>query len=224
MKLIQSGTGKTIGVHNPILFFAQSARRWTRPIPATSSAFPITACCASATRCRNPAQIVFTGIPNFAPEILRRVRLGDPMKQKHLARALDQPRRRRRDAGLQARHRHLLDRRRGRPLAARRFEIAAARRIRPRRRTGSLALRRRALDLPPRPPIWRSSSKSTAAAWRPTATARRCSSPRARGNWATSPRNSQGEIRQDARTQRRARRRVIKGVWAMKFVALRICY
>ena len=32
--------------------------------------------------------IVFTGIPNFAPEILRRVRLGDPMKQKHLARAL----------------------------------------------------------------------------------------------------------------------------------------
>ncbi len=32
---------------------------------------------------------VFTGIPNFAPEILRRVRLGDPMKQKHLARALE---------------------------------------------------------------------------------------------------------------------------------------
>jgi peptide chain release factor 3 len=33
--------------------------------------------------------VVFTGIPNFAPEILRRVRLGDPMKQKHLARALE---------------------------------------------------------------------------------------------------------------------------------------
>ena len=32
--------------------------------------------------------VTFTGIPNFAPEILRRVRLGDPMKQKHLARAL----------------------------------------------------------------------------------------------------------------------------------------
>ena len=33
--------------------------------------------------------MVFTGIPNFAPEILRRVRLADPMKQKHLARALE---------------------------------------------------------------------------------------------------------------------------------------
>ena len=33
--------------------------------------------------------VVFTGIPNFAPEILRRVRLSDPMKQKHLARALE---------------------------------------------------------------------------------------------------------------------------------------
>ena len=33
--------------------------------------------------------VVFTGIPNFAPEILRRVRLADPMKQKHLARALE---------------------------------------------------------------------------------------------------------------------------------------
>ena len=32
--------------------------------------------------------MTFTGIPNFAPEILRSVRLGDPMKQKHLARAL----------------------------------------------------------------------------------------------------------------------------------------
>ena len=34
-------------------------------------------------------EVVFTGIPNFAPEILRRVRLGDPMKQKHLTRALE---------------------------------------------------------------------------------------------------------------------------------------
>ena len=33
--------------------------------------------------------ITFTGIPNFAPEILRRVRLEDPMKAKHLKRALD---------------------------------------------------------------------------------------------------------------------------------------
>jgi peptide chain release factor 3 len=34
-------------------------------------------------------EVVFTGIPNFAPEILRRVRLADPMRQKHLTRALE---------------------------------------------------------------------------------------------------------------------------------------
>ena len=31
----------------------------------------------------------FTGIPNFAPEILMRVRLGDPMRAKHLKAALE---------------------------------------------------------------------------------------------------------------------------------------
>ena len=31
-----------------------------------------------------------TGIPNFAPEILRRVKLDDPMKSKHLRKALEQ--------------------------------------------------------------------------------------------------------------------------------------
>ena len=32
---------------------------------------------------------VFAGIPNFAPEILRRVRVADPLKSKHLRRALE---------------------------------------------------------------------------------------------------------------------------------------
>ena len=34
--------------------------------------------------------IDFSGVPNFAPEILRRVRLGDPMKAKKLKEALQQ--------------------------------------------------------------------------------------------------------------------------------------
>jgi translation elongation factor EF-G len=66
-------------------------------------------------------KIVFTGIPNFAPEILRRVRLGDPMKQKHWP-ARWKPRRRRRDPGVQADHRLAMDRRRGGRAAARRGE------------------------------------------------------------------------------------------------------
>ena len=56
MKLKQSGTGKSIGVHNPIHCSSPpSARRWMKLGPATLSAFPITACCGSATRCRNRA-------------------------------------------------------------------------------------------------------------------------------------------------------------------------
>jgi peptide chain release factor 3 len=35
-------------------------------------------------------EINFVGVPNFAPEILRRVRLGDPMKAKKLKEALQQ--------------------------------------------------------------------------------------------------------------------------------------
>ena len=34
--------------------------------------------------------IVFTGVPSFAPEILRRVKLGDPMKAKKLRAALEE--------------------------------------------------------------------------------------------------------------------------------------
>src|SRR5690606_35955930 len=33
--------------------------------------------------------VVFQGIPNFAPELLKRVRVKDPLKQKHLRKALE---------------------------------------------------------------------------------------------------------------------------------------
>ncbi len=89
MKLKQSGTGKASGCTTRSCSSPRNARRSTRPGPATSSVFPITACCGWAIPCRKSGSIVFTGIPNFAPEILRRVRLADPMKQKHLARALE---------------------------------------------------------------------------------------------------------------------------------------
>ena len=41
--------------------------------------------------------VAFTGLPDFAPEILRRVRLDDPLKVKQMRRGLKRPRRRRRD-------------------------------------------------------------------------------------------------------------------------------
>jgi peptide chain release factor 3 len=89
MKLKQSGTGKTIGVHNPILFFASERETVDEAWPGDIIGIPNHGVLRVGDTLSESGQLVFTGIPNFAPEILRRVRLGDPMKQKHLARALE---------------------------------------------------------------------------------------------------------------------------------------
>lgn len=89
MKLKQSGTGKTIGVHNPILFFASERETVDEAWPGDIIGIPNHGVLRVGDTLSESGTVVFTGIPNFAPEILRRVRLADPMKQKHLARALE---------------------------------------------------------------------------------------------------------------------------------------
>jgi peptide chain release factor 3 len=89
MKLTPSGSGKPIAVHSPILFFAQD-----REIADTAEAGDIigipnhgTLRVGDTLSERNDVR--FTGLPNFAPEILRRVQLRDPTKTKQLRKALD---------------------------------------------------------------------------------------------------------------------------------------
>jgi peptide chain release factor 3 len=89
MKLTPSGSGKPIAVHSPILFFAQD-----REIADTAEAGDIigipnhgTLRVGDTLSERNDVR--FTGLPNFAPEILRRVVLRDPTKTKQLRKALD---------------------------------------------------------------------------------------------------------------------------------------
>jgi len=89
MKLTPSGLGKPIAVHSPILFFAQD-----RELADTAEAGDIigipnhgTLRVGDTLSERNA--IRFTGLPNFAPEILRRVVLKDPTKTKQLRKALD---------------------------------------------------------------------------------------------------------------------------------------
>jgi peptide chain release factor 3 len=89
MKLTPSGLGKPIAVHSPILFFAQD-----REIADTAEAGDIigipnhgTLRVGDTLSERNDVR--FTGLPNFAPEILRRVALKDPTKTKQLRKALD---------------------------------------------------------------------------------------------------------------------------------------
>jgi peptide chain release factor 3 len=88
MKLTQSGTGKQIGIYNPILFFAQQRETVDEAYPGDIIGIPNHGVLRVGDTLSESGKIVFTGIPNFAPEILRRVKLFDPMKQKHLARAL----------------------------------------------------------------------------------------------------------------------------------------
>jgi peptide chain release factor 3 len=89
MKLTPSGLGKPIAVHSPIMFFAQD-----REIADTAEAGDIigipnhgTLRVGDSLSERN--QVRFTGLPNFAPEILRRIVLKDPTKTKQLRKALD---------------------------------------------------------------------------------------------------------------------------------------
>ena len=89
MKLTPSGLGKPIAVHSPILFFAQD-----RELADTAEAGDIIGIPNHGTlrvgdTLSEKNQVRFTGLPNFAPEILRRVQLRDPTKTKQLRKALD---------------------------------------------------------------------------------------------------------------------------------------
>lgn len=89
MKLTPSGLGKPIAVHSPILFFAQD-----REIADTAEAGDIIGIPNHGTlrvgdTLSEKNTVRFTGLPNFAPEILRRVALNDPTKTKQLRKALD---------------------------------------------------------------------------------------------------------------------------------------
>ena len=89
MKLTPSGLGKPIAVHSPILFFAQD-----REIADTAEAGDIIGIPNHGTlrvgdSLSEKDDVRFTGLPNFAPEILRRIVLKDPTKTKQLRKALD---------------------------------------------------------------------------------------------------------------------------------------
>jgi len=89
MKLAQVGTGKTIAVHSPILFFARERELAEEAFPGDIIGIPNHGTLRVGDTLTEGEQIRFTGIPNFAPEILRRVKLADPTKTKQLRNALN---------------------------------------------------------------------------------------------------------------------------------------
>jgi peptide chain release factor 3 len=88
MKLNQAGTGKQMTVTSPIFFFAQERELAEEAWPGDILGIPNHGTLRVGDTLSERTDIRFTGLPRFAPEILRRVRLGDPMKVKQMRRAL----------------------------------------------------------------------------------------------------------------------------------------
>ncbi|WP_151954026.1 peptide chain release factor 3 [Sphingomonas sp. EC-HK361] len=89
MKLVPTGHGKPIAVHSPILFFAQNREVADEAFPGDIIGIPNHGTLRVGDTLSERADVRFTGLPNFAPEILRRVVLKDPTKTKQLRKALD---------------------------------------------------------------------------------------------------------------------------------------
>ncbi|SIN60585.1 bacterial peptide chain release factor 3 (bRF-3) [Parasphingorhabdus marina DSM 22363] len=89
MKLIPSALGKPIAIHSPILFFAQDREIADTALPGDIIGIPNHGTLRVGDTLSEKNQVRITGLPNFAPEILRRVILKDPTQTKKLRKALD---------------------------------------------------------------------------------------------------------------------------------------
>jgi peptide chain release factor 3 len=89
MKLKPGDGGKAITVASPILFFAQDRDIADEAFPGDVIGVPNHGVLRVGDSLSESGRARFAGMPNFAPEILRRVRVADPMKSKHLRKALE---------------------------------------------------------------------------------------------------------------------------------------
>jgi peptide chain release factor 3 len=88
MKLEVPRIGKAIAIHNPISFFARDRELATVARPGDIIGIPNHGTLRVGDTLAEKGDIAFTGLPDFAPEILRRVRLDDPLKVKQMRRGL----------------------------------------------------------------------------------------------------------------------------------------
>jgi peptide chain release factor 3 len=89
MKLKHLRSNKTMAVQAPIFFFAQDREIVEEAWPGDIIGIPNHGTLRVGDTLTEGSELRFTGIPNFAPEILRRVRLGDPMRAKQMRKALE---------------------------------------------------------------------------------------------------------------------------------------
>lgn len=90
MKLKHSRSGKTLSVHNAVLFLAQDRELAEAAVAGDIIGIPNHGNLRIGDVLSEGEDLHFTGIPSFAPEMLQKVRPDDPLKAKHLSRALQQ--------------------------------------------------------------------------------------------------------------------------------------
>ena len=90
MKLKHIRDQKILTLHNPVLFLAQDRETATEAYAGDIIGIPNHGNLRIGDALTEGEDINFTGIPSFAPELLQTVRPEDPMKAKHLGRALQQ--------------------------------------------------------------------------------------------------------------------------------------
>ncbi len=89
MKLKVQNTGRQMSVHNPILFMAADRELAEEAFAGDVIGIPNHGVLRVGDSLSESGTVRYAGLPNFAPEILRRVRVKDPLKAKHLKRALE---------------------------------------------------------------------------------------------------------------------------------------
>jgi peptide chain release factor 3 len=90
MKLSHVRSGATMNVHNALLFLAQDRELAEEAFAGDIIGLPNHGKLRIGDTLTEGEQLHFTGIPSFAPELLQAVRPLDPMRSKHLGRALEQ--------------------------------------------------------------------------------------------------------------------------------------
>jgi peptide chain release factor 3 len=90
MRVKLARTGKTIGLNAPQFFFAQDRSLAEEAFAGDVVGIPNHGTLRIGDTLTEGEDLVFRGVPSFAPEILRRVRVSDAMKAKKLRESLQQ--------------------------------------------------------------------------------------------------------------------------------------
>lgn len=90
MSLLQVRTGKEIKIATPVMFLAQERELTEDAYAGDIIGIPNHGQLRIGDTLTEGEKIHYTGIPSFAPELLKSVRAKDPLKSKHLANALQQ--------------------------------------------------------------------------------------------------------------------------------------